>query len=406
MSHSIRSHRKSRTGCNICKIRRVKCNEAKPHCTGCIRGGYECLYAANVIVNRQANPPVQSNSSVPKDHIDLQPMPSFQRLSEGSVYSAKHILDIRLMHHYCIFTAKYFAGTFPEKVSIALTVDIPQLGFKHEFLMDAILLVSMTHLSCTEPVTTETLPVYLYRDQALRSLRRAVADISSQTFRAIRGASVLLATVSLAADRITKQPDLWTANWMTLALGQRNFHTPTSPPQHSTTTPNQDDMESPSNRYGSFTDIPAPGTIVADIQRALYSKGNDCAHLETLHKDAMELSRLIAVLEHPYEESWLEKKIKAWAFDVVSPEFVELVRQAQPLALIILAYYLALFRFLPDTWTYQGVATHDIDEIYNTIDPAWVGYISVPKMALQINDRTALAQMLTGRLEQAFAKTL
>lgn len=438
MSHSIRPHRKSRTGCNNCKVRRVKVshpifqsglpanrllvrrgqtamhgvyaslpkmNLAAINQSIGIRRDYECLYTANVSVNRQVNPPVESNYSVSKDGIDLQPMPSFQQLSEWTVYSAKHILDIRLIHHYCIFTAKYFARTFPEQVSIALTVDIPQLGFKHGFLMDTILLVSMTHLSCTDPVTTETLPVYLYRDQALRSLRQAVADISSQTLSAVRGASVLLATVSLAADRITEQSGLWTANWLTLALGQRNFQTPASPPQHSTSTPSQDDIDSPSNRYGSFADIPGPGTIVADIERALYSKRNNCAHLESLHKDATELSRLIAVLEHPYEESWLEKKIKAWAFDVVSPEFVDLVRQAQPHALIILAYYLALFKFLPDTWTYQGVATHDIEEIYNTIDPTWVGYISVPKMALQINDRTALAQMLVSCLPRREQET-
>ncbi|BFZ62496.1 hypothetical protein YB2330_003591 [Saitoella coloradoensis] len=32
-------HTKSRTGCSICKARRVKCDEAQPHCANCVRHG-------------------------------------------------------------------------------------------------------------------------------------------------------------------------------------------------------------------------------------------------------------------------------------------------------------------------------------------------------------------------------
>jgi hypothetical protein len=304
------------------------------------------------------------------------------------------------MHHYSIFTSQYFAGTFPEKVSVGLKVSIPQLALQHEFLMDTLLLVSMIHLACTDSASLESLPVYLYRDQALRTLRRAVADISPHTIAAVRNASALLATVSLATDRLTRQPGLWVANWLTLALGQRNFRPSATSEQHSVPSPRQDDMQSPGNLYGSFDDIPAPGAIATDIQRALSREENvnDWAQREALHKAATELGRLISILEHPYEESWFVKKIKAWAFDMVPPEFLELVRQQRPHALVILAFYLALFLFLPDTWTYQGVASHDIEEIHNTIDETWVEYISVPKMALKIDDRAARARLLVSCL--------
>jgi hypothetical protein len=304
------------------------------------------------------------------------------------------------MHHYSIFTTQYFARMFPEKVLVAFKLHIPQLAFEHEFLMDAVLLVSMIHQGCTDRASLESLPVYIYRDQALRTLRRAIADISPQTIHAVRGACLLLASVSLASDRITRQSGLWMANWLTHVLGQRNFRTSASSQQHSTLSSSQDGMQPPADLYGSFADLPAPGAIATDIQRALSREENveDYAYRETLHKAATELCRLIAILGQPYEELWLEKKIKAWAFDVVPPEFLEPVRQARPQALVILAYYLILFKFLPDTWTFQGVASHDIEEIHNTIDPAWAEYISVPKMALQMDDRAALAQMLVSCL--------
>jgi hypothetical protein len=327
-------------------------------------------------------------------------MPFFHHLSEVSHYSSKNLLDLRLMHHYSVFTAQYFARSFPDEVLYGLKVRIPQLALEHDFLMDAVLLVSMIHLGCTNAIALEKLPVYLYRDQALRTLRRAVADVSTQSSGAVRTASVLLATISFATDRITKQPGLWIINWLTLVMGQRNFRTLATSQQHSTLSTAQDHRQFPSIIYGSFADIPAPGVIPIDIHRIL-SQGdteNDWTPREALHSAAMELGRLIALLEHPCEDIWLETKIKAWAFDIVPFEFFELARQAQPQALVILAYYLTLFKFLPDTWIYQDVAIHDIEHILNTLPLTWEEYISVPKMALQIENRTALAQLLVSCL--------
>ncbi|GAO47214.1 hypothetical protein SAICODRAFT_26258 [Saitoella complicata NRRL Y-17804] len=34
-----KSHTKSRTGCSICKARRIKCDEVQPHCANCVRHG-------------------------------------------------------------------------------------------------------------------------------------------------------------------------------------------------------------------------------------------------------------------------------------------------------------------------------------------------------------------------------
>jgi len=38
-------HKKSRTGCQRCKARRVKCDEKRPTCSGCNRHGMPCIYA-------------------------------------------------------------------------------------------------------------------------------------------------------------------------------------------------------------------------------------------------------------------------------------------------------------------------------------------------------------------------
>lgn len=107
------------------------------------------------------------------------------------------------MHHYCISTAESFAAEFSQDIASILKVELPRLAYQHEFLMDAILLVAMVHLGCTEPETLQTLPIYVYRDQTLRTLRQAISNMTDSNVAAARGASVLLATVSFATDRVS-----------------------------------------------------------------------------------------------------------------------------------------------------------------------------------------------------------
>lgn len=327
---------------------------------------------------------------------DSEPVPlvNAQHFSEGSYYSAKQLLDLRLMHHYCVSTTQCFASVFPDGILTSLRVDIPQLALQHEFLMDAVLLVAMVHLGCSDPVALEGLPVCLYRDQALGGLRRAVANITPQNMDAIRSSSVLLATVSFAADRITGCSGLWVLNWLTLAFGQRNFRCPRD---NAALFPRQGNGSLLSSLYGSFTDVTAPEAIPTDILTALANEqGNiDSAERDALYNASQQLGRLITTLEHPYEQSWLEKKIKAWSFDVVPSGFLTMTREKNPLALIILAHYLILFKLLPNLWVYEGLANHDIEMISRTLGQGWEQYIAAPKMALQTEDASALVDLLT-----------
>ncbi len=331
-------------------------------------------------------------------------MPSTERqVPDVFHYDARHLLDLRLIHHYSVFTTQSLFQRFPEMVLTAFQEYIPRLAFRHGFLMDAILLVSIVHLSCTDSESLDSLRIYVYRDQALRTLREAVMNVSPQNINAVLGASVLHTTISLATDRVTRQPGLWIANWLALVLGQRHFRSPEydSPARLSDLLPGGlNEMQSQGSLYGSFADLPdsAQEAIAVDIERALAREeekhGGQWAGGSVLRKAASKLGRLISLLEHPYEDAWLERKIKAWAFEVVPYEFGDLVRQAQPTALVVIGYYLALFQLLPDSWSYQGVASHDLEEIRNNLDPTWSEYLAVPDMALRTNDRTTLAQVL------------
>lgn len=48
-----RGHTKSRRGCYNCKRRRIKCQESKPACGHCVKGGLKCEYPSMPVVVHQ-----------------------------------------------------------------------------------------------------------------------------------------------------------------------------------------------------------------------------------------------------------------------------------------------------------------------------------------------------------------
>ncbi|KAN0098436.1 hypothetical protein V8E51_014099 [Hyaloscypha variabilis] len=95
--HARTSHHKTRTGCRVCKIRRVKCDETKPACRRCTSTGRKCEgYPAS---RDSQSPPVKSphlavaaihslsvyhvSSDIPGDSAERR---SFYYLREHAVY--------------------------------------------------------------------------------------------------------------------------------------------------------------------------------------------------------------------------------------------------------------------------------------------------------------------------------
>ncbi len=123
-------------------------------------------------------------------------------------------------------------------------------------------------------------------------------------------------------------------------------------------------------------------------------------HLHTLREAATDVARLISILEHPHEQPWLEKMIKAWAFDAVPPEFLELVQKEMHEPWSFWTYYLVFLNFLPSRCgSTQDVASHDIDVIETAVSVEWRIYLSLPKMALRMDDKVAISRLLTGQMD-------
>lgn len=279
--------------------------------------------------------------------------------------------------------------------STALTlfqIDLPNLSFQNNFLLDVIHFVAMIDMSCRIPCPG-ILPVTLYRDHTLRSLRQAVGILSPGNMQAVKAASLLLAMTSLAADRVMEYPGLWVTNWLTLGTGTKLF-LPSS--GNFPFWKNHDKNKAAVHTAGHFDDLPAPVLMPIELRRLLLitRDDDDWTHRNALFEAATGISNIIGSLTLPSHKPWIEYKIITWAFGVVSDHFINMVRQERPRALVILAYYLIFFNYLPSVWLFDRTATHDMSKLAKMIDSDWKEYLSTPLAALQLSDNVALTEFL------------
>ncbi|KAH7029763.1 uncharacterized protein B0I36DRAFT_385142 [Microdochium trichocladiopsis] len=110
-----RAHNKSRLGCQNCKSRKIKCDEARPSCSNCKRREVTCDFT-----------------------IRGTPQPSLSA-------SGLNMTDLELLHNYTTTTYLTLAADLTMREFYRTT--IVQIGFDCDYLMRAILAVSSLHLA-------------------------------------------------------------------------------------------------------------------------------------------------------------------------------------------------------------------------------------------------------------------
>lgn len=307
---------------------------------------------------------------------------------------SKHLMQLRLMHHYGTTTVKSFAVAFQlqERLVQSLQVDVPSFAFKHSFLLDTVLLVAMIHMASMEPQSVNILDVATYRNQAICAVRAELARISDGNIRAIRMSSLLLGVTSFAADRVMGYSGIWLTNYLALTIGSRTFMPHGTGDQADT---RADDMQlgDPMCSFGNFqtlSSIPLSFQIALQINK----EEDDWAYYDELYRAASGIGKLFDSLHRPHTRLSIAFELKSWPFLYVSEGFVQLARQERPRALIIMAYYLVFLQYFPSVWLYEDVVRKDMEKIAESLGPEWHEYLSVPLAAVLIEGESLLTEFL------------
>lgn len=162
-------HKKSRKGCQTCKTRRVKCDEATPECGICLRLGLACTYVSvepprsrtkSRSMEASTHPPKASpgkstthespllengehSASAPRQHPSEAMHTQESALEEAE--QRRH-MELRLLHHWIVNVARSFGMTSPPSWKELWWGEVPGVALDNKNVLYAMFAMTATHL--------------------------------------------------------------------------------------------------------------------------------------------------------------------------------------------------------------------------------------------------------------------
>ncbi|PYH42524.1 Zn(II)2Cys6 domain-containing transcription factor afumD [Aspergillus saccharolyticus JOP 1030-1] len=173
------AHRKSRTGCQRCRARRVKCDEMRPVCRDCHRHGVPCVYDR------------------PAEEEAIPSRPGFN-LAHSSPVQLIPVMTHILWNCVCCITLLYspallMPGAHLKRIKDCWSIDVSRLASNYKPLLHAVSAISALHRSKANPNDAGLLGIHgNFLEQALREHRPCISGITTQTAHAVCFTSILL----------------------------------------------------------------------------------------------------------------------------------------------------------------------------------------------------------------------
>lgn len=196
MKRHVRSHRKSKDGCRLCRSRRVKCDENKPECTRCKKLGVECTYIPpKVWLFEPKRPAARHDGNGPG---------SFLRAPTGPDGYGKDPLEQRAFSFFRNQTAQRFIWTSPVSKDFFERF-VPQVAVSEPLIWDVVVAMAMKH---EEYASLDDGQVIQCRTNALAKYTKAVSTLANPCFAAkpdvaVLGAILLGAYFNMVEDSLT-----------------------------------------------------------------------------------------------------------------------------------------------------------------------------------------------------------
>ncbi|KAK4164738.1 sterol uptake control protein 2 [Cladorrhinum sp. PSN259] len=384
---------KSRGGCLRCKQRRVKCDENKP-CRACVRHGVECSLVSG-------DSPTSSTTSVSspqtavlsprpaprppprEDAPSSDPFPYFAKFVSGRPDSeiADWVSDMELLHQWSTST---FRTLIDEHASPDIQklwqVEVPQLSFRHTFLLHQILAIAAYHLAYLRPESRQqyALRASQHQNVAIRAMRDELSNVTHENCHALFAASGFLFTNVLAASQLEGRvhgpsvDDL--IDVFVLIKGIRGLlDTSDTILRAGLLRPLFTVYDAPAQDHLLFDRIMKQLDMFISSMRNTNSTETEGLDEKTI--DVMETTTncLSEVIQGAIAHCLDPEYRVVTAFPIMMPdEYVPLLRQKNQLALVLLGYYCVVFHASePKYWFLKGWSSAVVMNISSITKSPW-----------------------------------
>ncbi|KAH7248224.1 hypothetical protein B0J15DRAFT_562394 [Fusarium solani] len=380
---SRRPHKKAKTGCGDCRRRRVKCGEERPKCRACVRRGVPCQYPnqaqalssgpSPALTHDDEFSPESASTQQSSQHYQVSVFPNLSTITYPALLrsnspeqpSATFVIhEMALLHHWTVSTSLDIYKN--SGLSVCWQVLIPQIAFKHPFVMHALLGLAALHVA------------YLNRQDKMRHMTDA-AHHHTQGLQGFHEAVRFMS--SDKADALFAWSML---NLLYAVLGPTYATVRLGPLSQLLLLGNWDELDpdkEPNPEDQHFCQTRGSWKSSSDAQT--YEKT-----LWTLRRCRMFMAQFATMNDKTLKEAGLNR---FWAgpflFVPFAPEeYFILLRQRQPPALVLYAFFGALLHTLNSSWFLEGWG-HDIVELIDDLlGSYWKPWIAWPLEVVGLNE--------------------
>ncbi len=404
------AHKKSRKGCQRCKIRKVKCDEVHPMCTSCSRHGVHCEYNDPFVRNSNGDAGLQkasnrefSSSADPSLHGPDSPYTDLEDIEHAFNPDERRMLELRLLHHFMTVVTFTFPASYEQLYQDMWNVTAVRIAFDQPFLLSAILAISSLHLvssdggghhfyahdkdvlSVARVVDSTQISLggidhakahRIYLNQAIRQQREAISTLSSQNADAIFLSSILLSyqALKLLPDPSTAAKYSPPIQWLSMSksitavvLAARPFVQHDSVLSMLTTTESKPDFRDHDSIFNPQFRMP----FEALLDWTNYPEPDFDPEIKHTYEETL------AYVGGVYQ-GLLDKEPprlifrRLMTFGAIIPgQFITLLERGRPRALAILAHHFAMAKAVDDHWWTKGTADREVNGIRTILPAEW-----------------------------------
>jgi hypothetical protein len=359
----------------------LQCNEVHPVCGGCQRHGVVCIYTNPTLktpVDREAKNAPKSAPAKAATNSNVEYPESNER----------RLLELRLLTQWVTKSAFTFPGSEEKDYREGMLLGVPNHALKFPAWLYCIFAFSAIHIAKTSAIPAEQREFMdsfrKYLDLSLQEHRRDVDDLCKEKANAICITSSLIRNCMQAIfqdrDLVPYSPP---AQWLHMSHGSGDvFKTAwdwVSEDKASlawrlgTTGPDLSDLKE------LFAERKREGFVhllnrrPADVKFEPWDTETQRAYELTLSF----IGGIQIAIDEGERPSHTFRRIIA--FPMFTPKrYIELVEEAQPRALLILAYYFSFLSRLRGIWWIGDAGRREIRAIQSVLESPWVEQLEWP----------------------------
>jgi hypothetical protein len=299
--------------------------------------------------------------------------------------------DLELLHHFSTVTYATLADACASADNRELwQVHAVRLGFKHEFLLRAILTVAALHLRYLNPLQSSyyDLMASTHQNFALETARDALTQVNENNCHAIFTFSILIVIMTSASLRkqggVEAHQEI--LEWFFLLRGcnsvlqlhwdtlRNSFLYPLLDEVNQTETTATHSLKDADRIMDLLTTCCYPGVTEEDGEASK-------AYTMTVY-ELMKTFSQVSILRDRGQGLILSCCI--WP-NTIPQKYLELLADQQPQALVILAHFAVLLHWADNEWFMRGMARYLLDTIRSSVGEGWQGALRWPSSVIGSN---------------------